>query len=131
MLDRRKLLKAVAATGAAGAGLLPVGRSAFAALSDASAVAPPRLVVVFMRGAVDGLSVVVPYAEDKRRRKNLDLIAANRVGVAGSGFGSEQNELHVLWEGGEQVLPLAEKTLLGQQLVALIAARYRCWKGER
>jgi phosphopantothenoylcysteine decarboxylase/phosphopantothenate--cysteine ligase len=74
---------------------------------------------------------VLHYAEDKRRRKNLDLIAANRVGVAGSGFGSEQNELHVLWEGGEQVLPLAEKTLLGQQLVALIAARYRCWKGER
>ena len=74
---------------------------------------------------------VLHYAEDKRRRKNLDLIAANQVGVAGSGFESEQNELHVLWEGGEKVLPLADKTLLGQQLVALIAERYRIAKGAR
>ncbi len=68
---------------------------------------------------------VLQYAEDKRRRKNLDLIAANQVGMAGSGFESEQNELHVLWEGGGKVLPLADKTLLGQQLIALIAERYR------
>lgn len=74
---------------------------------------------------------VVHYAEDKRRRKNLDLIAANRVGVAGSGFESDRNQLHVLWEGGERVLPLADKTLLGQQLMALIAERYRLWRGER
>jgi phosphopantothenoylcysteine decarboxylase/phosphopantothenate--cysteine ligase len=71
---------------------------------------------------------VLRYAEDKRCHKNLDLIAANQVGLPGSGFESERNELHVLWEGGEQVLPLADKTLLGQQLVALIAARYRLWK---
>ena len=74
---------------------------------------------------------VLHYAEDKRRRKNLDLIAANQVGVAGSGFESEQNELHVLWEGGEKVLPLTDKTLLGQQLVALIAEQYRIAKGAR
>ena len=71
---------------------------------------------------------VLRYAEDKRRRKNLDLIAANQVGLPGSGFESEQNTLHVLWEGGERVLPMADKTLLGQQLVALIAERYRLWK---
>ena len=74
---------------------------------------------------------VLYYAEDKRRRKNLDLIAANQVGVAGSGFESEQNALHVLWEGGEKALPLADKTVLGQQLVALIAERYREWEGAR
>ncbi|HOW75184.1 MAG TPA: bifunctional phosphopantothenoylcysteine decarboxylase/phosphopantothenate--cysteine ligase CoaBC [Candidatus Competibacteraceae bacterium] len=71
---------------------------------------------------------VLRYAEDKRRRKNLDLIAANQVGIPGSGFESAQNELHVLWEGGERILPLADKTLLGQQLIALIAERYRLWK---
>ena len=74
---------------------------------------------------------VLHYAEDKRRRKHLDLIAANRVGVVGSGFESEQNELHVLWEGGERMLPLADKTLLGQQLIALITERYRRCRGER
>lgn len=74
---------------------------------------------------------VVRYAEDKRQRKNLDMIAANQVGVAGSGFESEQNTLHVLWEGGERLLPLTDKTRLGQQLVALIAERYRFWEGAR
>ncbi len=74
---------------------------------------------------------VVHYAQDKRRRKNLDLIAANQVGMAGSGFESEQNALHVLWEGGEKQLPLADKTRLGQQLMALIAERYQAGKGSR
>lgn len=73
---------------------------------------------------------VLHYAEDKRRRKNLDLIAANQVGITGSGFESEQNALHVLWEGGEKVLPMTDKTRLGQQLIALIAQRYRAWQGE-
>jgi phosphopantothenoylcysteine decarboxylase/phosphopantothenate--cysteine ligase len=71
---------------------------------------------------------VLRYAEDKRRCKNLDLIAANQVGIAGGGFESEQNALHVVWEGGERVLPLADKDRLGQQLVALIAERYRIGK---
>ena len=68
---------------------------------------------------------VVAYAEDKRCRKKLDMIAANQVGMAGSGFESEQNALHVLWEGGERILALADKTRLGHDLVALIAERYR------
>lgn len=68
---------------------------------------------------------VLRYAEDKRRRKKLDVIAANQVGIEGSGFESEQNALHVLWQGGERVLPLADKALLGRQLIALIADRYR------
>jgi phosphopantothenoylcysteine decarboxylase/phosphopantothenate--cysteine ligase len=67
---------------------------------------------------------VLRYAEDKRRRKGLDLIAANQVGVPGRGFESEQNALHVLWEDGERVLPLADKTQLGRDLIALIAERY-------
>jgi len=36
-----------------------------------------------------------------------------------------------LWEGGEKALPLANKTALGQQLIALIAQRYREWEGAR
>ena len=67
---------------------------------------------------------VLEYAESKRRHKNLDMIAANQVGVPGQGFESDQNALHVLWEGGEKALPLADKTRLAQELVALIAERY-------
>lgn len=94
-------------------------------------VAALRLHRPFTVGFAAETHDVLRYAEDKRRRKNLDLIAANRVGVAGSGFESEQNELHVLWESGDRVLPLADKTLLGQQLIALIAERYREWEGAR
>lgn len=72
---------------------------------------------------------VLDYAEDKRRRKGLDMIAANQVGVAGSGFDSAQNALHVLWEGGGRELPLADKTDLGRQLMDLIAERFHAQRG--
>ncbi len=45
----------------AGAALLPLGGGAWAATG---AGGPQRLVVVLLRGAVDGLNVVVPYGED-------------------------------------------------------------------
>jgi uncharacterized protein (DUF1501 family) len=45
----------------AGAALLPIGGSAWAAAADGG---PKRLVVVMLRGAVDGLNVVVPYGEE-------------------------------------------------------------------
>lgn len=57
---RRDLVKS-ALQGAAV--LWPFGPSAFAAVGESRAAAPPRLVVIFLRGAVDGLSVVVPYAD--------------------------------------------------------------------
>ncbi len=65
-MRRRNLLKTA---GLAGLGLLPallpVGRSAWAAVNPTWNVAtqPRRLVVVFLRGAVDGLNVVVPHAD--------------------------------------------------------------------
>ena len=59
-MRRRDLLKRVTAVGAA---LLPVGRTAWAVAGTASALPQRRLVVVFLRGAVDGLSVVVPYSD--------------------------------------------------------------------
>ena len=40
--------------------LLPIGRGAWALTAGD---APKRLIVILLRGAVDGLNVVVPYAE--------------------------------------------------------------------
>ena len=45
----------------AGASLLPLSGSAWAAAAEGS---PRRLLVVMLRGAVDGLNVVVPYGEE-------------------------------------------------------------------
>src|SRR5437667_3103706 len=48
-----------------GAALLPLGGGAWAAAGSADVSGgPKRLVVVLLRGAVDGLNVVVPYGEE-------------------------------------------------------------------
>lgn len=64
------------------------------------------------------------HAEDKRQRKGLDMIAANLVDDSGRGFDSDDNALHVLWEGGEQALGQQPKTQLAVALVDLIGQRY-------
>jgi len=63
------------------------------------------------------------YARDKLTRKNLDMIAANRVGVAGRGFDAERNALSVFWHGGEQEIPEASKSAVARSLLEIIANR--------
>jgi uncharacterized protein (DUF1501 family) len=58
-MDRRTLLKS-----AGMAALLPFGRAGWAFAADAAAAPGKRMIVVMLRGAVDGLNVVVPYADD-------------------------------------------------------------------
>ncbi|HXF07144.1 MAG TPA: bifunctional phosphopantothenoylcysteine decarboxylase/phosphopantothenate--cysteine ligase CoaBC [Candidatus Acidoferrales bacterium] len=63
------------------------------------------------------------YAEAKRRRKNLDMIAANQVDDRGLGFDSDDNALTVFWEGGSLALPRQSKRALASALLAVIAER--------
>ncbi|MEM6162412.1 bifunctional phosphopantothenoylcysteine decarboxylase/phosphopantothenate--cysteine ligase CoaBC [Erwinia sp. P6884] len=67
---------------------------------------------------------VEEYARQKRVRKNLDLICANDVSKAGQGFNSDANALHLFWQEGEKILPLSDKSLLGQQLLDEIVSLY-------
>ena len=62
-MDRRLFLKTAAL---AGVSAYTIGRSglAFAAAGPIDATPRRRLVVIMLRGAVDGLSVVVPYGDD-------------------------------------------------------------------
>ncbi|MDB5101257.1 MAG: hypothetical protein JWM80_5678 [Cyanobacteria bacterium RYN_339] len=60
MLSRRGFLKGALAGAALAA--LPLGQSGWAFASPGGG-AQRRLIVIFLRGAVDGLSVVVPYGE--------------------------------------------------------------------
>lgn len=83
--------------------------------------ARPRLVVGFAAETDD----VERYARGKLEKKKLDLIAANRVGVPGSGFESDDNALTVYWTGGERALGPAPKTQLADELLDLIAQRLR------
>jgi phosphopantothenoylcysteine decarboxylase/phosphopantothenate--cysteine ligase len=60
----------------------------------------------------------------KLNGKNLDMIAANKVGD-GLGFDKDDNALTVYWHDGKKELTLTSKIALARQLVELIAERYR------
>lgn len=67
---------------------------------------------------------VEQYARGKLKKKNLDLICANDVSVAGLGFNSNDNALHLYWNGGEQALTTASKAQLAKQLLNIIAEQF-------
>lgn len=66
---------------------------------------------------------VEQYARGKLERKNLDLICANDVSVAGQGFNSDSNALTVYWKDGEHVFPLTSKNQLATELMSFIGAK--------
>lgn len=74
----------------------------------------------FMVGFAAETHDVETYARDKLKRKNLDLIAANDVSVAGLGFNADANALRVFWSTGSQDLPATDKYTLAKQLLSLI-----------
>ncbi|MFO7339016.1 MAG: bifunctional phosphopantothenoylcysteine decarboxylase/phosphopantothenate--cysteine ligase CoaBC [Lysobacteraceae bacterium] len=80
-----------------------------------------KLVVGFAAETDD----VAGYARQKLAAKRLDLIVANRVGVPGSGFESDDNAMTAYWNGGEREFPPGPKVRLADDLVALIAERMR------
>ena len=57
----------------------------------------------------------------KLRKKNLDWIAANLVGVPGKGFQADQNEITLYGMNGEVIpLPLTDKKVLAKQMISAI-----------
>ena len=79
----------------------------------------PRLVVGFAAETGD----IETYARAKLLKKNLDLIAANRVGIPDGGFESDDNALTVYGRGFEREFAQAPKTQLAEALLDLIAER--------
>lgn len=80
-MQRRHFLNALAL----GAGiLLPVGRSAWAVSAPAANPTGKKLVVVMLRGAVDGLNVVAPVGDENylRLRPTIGLAAPGMEGGA-------------------------------------------------
>ena len=57
----------------------------------------------------------------KLKKKNLDWIAANQVGLPGQGFQSDRNEITLYGAKGETIpLPLTKKKLLAKQMLDVI-----------
>ncbi len=61
----------------------------------------------------------------KMRKKNLDMIAANIVGVAGSGFGSDTNKVKLFFKNGKSKdIPVMEKIQVAHKIFDSILAEH-------
>ncbi|SFO04967.1 bifunctional phosphopantothenoylcysteine decarboxylase/phosphopantothenate--cysteine ligase CoaBC [Xenorhabdus japonica] len=67
---------------------------------------------------------VEEYARGKLKQKNLDLICANDVSLAGHGFNSDTNALHLFWHDDSVHLPHSGKLQLSHRLLDEILKRY-------
>jgi phosphopantothenoylcysteine decarboxylase/phosphopantothenate--cysteine ligase len=65
---------------------------------------------------------LLDHARAKLQRKKLDMIAANLVSE-GRAFDQADNALTILWGDSQIELPQADKRLLAQQLIQIIAQR--------
>ncbi len=64
------------------------------------------------------------HACHKMQHKQIDMIAANLVGVVDSGFDHDHNRLSVYWKGGEAQLELASKKEIATQLMQLVCEQF-------
>lgn len=87
---------------------------------DIIAEVAQRYPALFVLGFAAETRNMVAEARAKRQRKGMDMIAGNIVG-ADKAFGRDDNELLVIWEGGEKYLAQASKTELARELVLLMA----------
>lgn len=89
-------------------------------LASVTARSPAPFTVGFAAETND----LVAQARTKLVAKKLDLVAANLVGQAGSGFESDDNRLTLVDPAGSVELPLQSKQQLARLLIQHIAARY-------
>jgi phosphopantothenoylcysteine decarboxylase/phosphopantothenate--cysteine ligase len=68
------------------------------------------------------------YADEKRRRKKVNLIVAN---LAQSAIGADDNEVMLLDDSGTHRLPRAPKATVAKEIVARIATLYKASKKRR
>lgn len=88
-------------------------------LASVGALPDPPFTVGFAAETTD----VLDYAQDKLRRKKLDMIIANKVSDT-LGFDSEDNQLDILWPGGHVHLPRDSKKTLATKLISIIAEKF-------
>lgn len=96
---------------------------------DIIAALAARPVHPFLVGFAAETRDVAGYAQDKLRRKGLDMIAANDVG-AGKGFEVADNALHLYWRDGDIALARTAKTELARHLIAHVARHFLAGHGS-
>jgi phosphopantothenoylcysteine decarboxylase/phosphopantothenate--cysteine ligase len=67
---------------------------------------------------------LIENAREKLKKKNLDIIVANKIGISESGFQSDLNEAVILSKNGkEEELPLMSKTNLAGKIFDMLNHR--------
>ena len=66
---------------------------------------------------------LIKHAQDKMKRKKLDMIVANSVGK-NKGFEQDTNQLEILWKEGHISLPEKDKTTLAIKLMDIITEKF-------
>jgi len=97
-----------------------------AAVAQARPEGMPGIVVGFAAETEDLLA----NAQDKLRRKSLDLIVANDVSASDSGFGVDTNRVTLLAADGQvEALPLMSKFEVAEHILRRVAALWRATHG--
>ncbi|WP_244613485.1 bifunctional phosphopantothenoylcysteine decarboxylase/phosphopantothenate--cysteine ligase CoaBC [Methylosinus sp. Ce-a6] len=87
----------------------------------------PALVVGFAAETRD----VLDHAREKLARKGCDLIVANDVGAAGSVFGADSNEVHLVSREGVESWPRLDKAEVAARLVSRLCERFAAGEAKR
>jgi phosphopantothenoylcysteine decarboxylase/phosphopantothenate--cysteine ligase len=84
-------------------------------IADVSSRRPPGCLVVGFAAETDELRA---NGRDKLERKKLDCIVVNQIGHNGGGaFAGPENEVLILWQGGEQAVPRASKAAVAASIL--------------
>jgi phosphopantothenoylcysteine decarboxylase / phosphopantothenate---cysteine ligase len=84
-------------------------------IADVAARRPRGCLVVGFAAETDELRA---NGRDKLERKKLDCIVVNRIGNNGAGaFAGPENEVLILWQGGEEALPRASKAAIAASIL--------------
>jgi phosphopantothenoylcysteine decarboxylase/phosphopantothenate--cysteine ligase len=67
---------------------------------------------------------LIAHAQTKLEKKKLDLVIANDVSNTDIGFNSDNNAVSLIWQGGDQTLPISSKQQLARKLIDEIANRF-------
>ena len=72
---------------------------------------------LFMVGFAATHGDPVADAREKLESKNVDLVVGNDVSLSGSGFSSDENEVHIVGRAGEQFVSRAPKTEVARAIL--------------
>lgn len=92
---------------------------------DVLATVAAKFEHVFAVGFAAETDKLLEYARSKLERKGLDMVAANWVNQAGTGFNVDQNALTLVTADGEEELPVMSKVELAGALMSRVLDHYQ------